>query len=837
MPGSSKTLWEQDSMADATPPSRDVVAEDRGRIVDFPAGHNSKPTLQNNLPVQLTSFVGREQEVADLEKLLTTEARLLTLTGPGGSGKTRLALAVSSGLAGRFEDGVWWVELAPISDSDLVPQAVAQALMIREEPGRSMTETLAGDLAAAELLLIMDNCEHLISSCARLANVVLSACPGVRILATSREALAVEGEMGWPVQPLSAPESGNLGAGELEHYESVRLFVERAGYRKPGFALDDRNAAPVAEICGRLEGIPLAIELAAARIGALSASQISSRLERSLKLLTSADRRAPERQRTLRAALDWSYELLEADERELFRRLSVFAGGFTLEAAEAVGAGGRIEEVEVLDILTRLVDKSLVLVVERSGEARYRLLEPVSQYAREKLRESAEESQARMSHAEYYLALAEEAEPELSGDRRQGEWLDRLEAEHDNFRAALGFSLEGEDAELGLRLAGVLGGFWYKRGYLREGRWWLEREISAGGTSSAMERATALDQAGWMALYQGDLEPSVALLRESLGLFKGLEDEPGIAASLAKLGHAVLHQDNRDCLATLCQEAEALRATFTDRPAIGELLVFLGMVELYEGDVERAVSLLEESLDLFRELGNAPPADHGPDGEEAEDIQLSTAIELVAGQAQEYLWLSALEAGDLDGATALIEEELRLLRDLGNKPKISYCLLGLAAIAALRARPDRAARLWVAAEALREEIGLALVLWDHSVTDYEALLADARSQLGEAGWEKAQNEAYDMALEQVIDYALAGDKGPSEDDPSASPTGALPAGLSAREVEVLKLVAQGLTNAQIAKQLFISPNTVNRHLNSVYRKLDVNSRAAATRFATQHSLA
>jgi DNA-binding CsgD family transcriptional regulator len=294
-----------------------------------------------------------------------------------------------------------------------------------------------------------------------------------------------------------------------------------------------------------------------------------------------------------------------------------------------------------------------------------------------------------------------------------------------------------------------------------------------------------------------------------------------------------LHQDDRDYLATLCQEAEASRVRFTDRPAIGELLVFLGMVELYEGDVERAVSLLEESLELFRELGDAPPAAHSLEDEQG--IKLSTAIELVAGQAQEYLWLSALEAGDLDGATALIEEELRLLRDLGNKPKISYCLLGLAAIAALRGRPDRAVRLWVAAEALREEIGLALVLWDHAVTDYEALLADARSQLGEAGWEKAQDEAKDMTLEQVIDYALAGDQGPLEEDPSAS-SEPLPAGLSAREAEVLELVARGLTNAQIAKQLFISPNTVNRHLNSVYKKLGVTSRAAATRFASEQDL-
>jgi predicted ATPase/DNA-binding CsgD family transcriptional regulator len=816
-------------MPDSTHPSGDVAAEDRGRIIDFPAGRRSGSPPQNNLPLQLTSFVGREREVAALEALLTTEARLLTLTGSGGSGKTRLALAVSSRLTERFEEGVWWVELAPVSDPELVPQAVAQALMIREEPGRSLAETLARDLAPTELLLVLDNCEHLIESCARLVSAVLNACPGVRILATSRETLAVEGEMTWPVQPLSAPESRNLGAGELEQYESVRLFVERARYRKPTFALDDRNAAPVAEICGRLDGIPLAIELAAARIGTLSAAQISDRLGHSLKLLANRDRNAPERQRTLNAALDWSYELLGEAEKTLFGRLSVFAGGFVLEAAEAIGE--RADEEWVLDLLSRLVDKSLVLVTQRNETARYRLLEPVSQYAREKLQDSGGEALARTRHAEYYLALAEEAEPGLSGPD-QGLWLERLEAEHDNCRAALSWSLEGGDAELGLRLAGVLGGFWYKRGYLGEGRWWLERELAGSAASPPLERARALDQAGWMALYQGDLDPAVALLRESLGLFEELEDEPGIAASLAKLGHAVLHQDDRDYLTTLCREAETLRGTFTNRPAIGELLVFLGMVALYEGDLQGAVTLLEESLDLFRDLGNELPASEG------EAPKLSTEIELVAGQAQEYLWLSALEGGDLALATALLEEELRVLRELGNKPKISYCLLGLAAVAALRERPDRAVRLWAAAEALREDIGLALVLWDHAATDYEALLAGTRSQLGGSAWETLQDAGRAMTLEQAVDYALAGEASSSaaeENAPSAHD--GPPAGLSAREAEVLGLVASGLTNAQVARELFISPNTVNRHLNSIYRKLGVTSRAAATRFALEHNLA
>ncbi|HYQ84676.1 MAG TPA: hypothetical protein VEP28_11840, partial [Rubrobacter sp.] len=410
----------------------------------------------------------------------------------------------------------------------------------------------------------------------------------------------------------------------------------------------------------------------------------------------------------------------------MFARLSVFAGGFTLEVAEAVCAGEGIERDEVLDLLGHVMDKSLVMAEPtEDGALRYRMLEPVRHYGWEKLQESGEAERTQEQHARYYLALAEEAEPELSG-AHEGVWLERLEAEYGNLRAALGWSLEDGDAGLGLRLAGALGGFWYKHGHLSEGRMWLDRELAEGSASPAIERATALDQAGWIALYQGDLEPSVALLDESLSLFKELKHEPGIAASLAKLGHAVLHQDNDGYLAALCEEAEVLRRAFVDRRAIGELIVFLGMVALYEGYLERAIALLDESLDLFRELESKP---HVAPDHQREGIELSTAIDLVAGQAQEYLWLAVLEQGDHRRAVALLEEELRLSLELGNKPKISYCLLGLAAVAALQGRPGRAVRLWVAAETLREEIGLGLPLWDHTPTNYQAILDATRSQL------------------------------------------------------------------------------------------------------------
>ena len=383
--------------------------------------------------------------------------------------------------------------LAPLSDPEFVPQAVAWVLEVREGPGRPLIETLADHLASRETLLILDNCEHLVEACERLAGALLYASPNLRILATSREPLGVAGETVLLVPPLSLPDPGHPPAPkELERYEAVRLFVESAGSATPTFELNERNASTVALLCRNLDGIPLAIELAAARTKVLSVAQISSRLADNFWLLKSASRTADPRQQTLAATLEWSHELLGETERVVFRRLAVFAGGFTLGVAERICAAGGIEENDVLDLLTRLVDKSLVSVAERGGaEARYRLLETVRQYAWEKLGESGESEGARWRHARYYLALAEEAEPELSG-AQEGIWLERLEAEHGNLRAALGWSLEGGDAGVGLRLAGALGGFWYKRGHLSEGRWWLNRELAASGASSAIERAPAL---------------------------------------------------------------------------------------------------------------------------------------------------------------------------------------------------------------------------------------------------------------------------------------------------------------------------------------------------------
>ncbi|MBI3461404.1 AAA family ATPase [Candidatus Acetothermia bacterium] len=489
------------------------------------------------MPCQLTSFIGREREMAEIKQLLSSTS-LLTLTGSGGCGKTRLALQVAADLLEEYPDGVWVVELAALSDPALVPQAVASTLDVREQPSRALMDTLTDYLKPKVLMLILDNCEHLLAACSQLADTLLRACPHLRILASSREGLGIAGEITWRVPSLAMPDSQRLPPMEsLTQYEAVRLFIERAVAVLPTFQVTNPNAPAVAQICHRLDGIPLAIELAATRVKALSVEEIAVRLDDRFRLLIGGSRTALPRQQTLRAAIDWSFDLLSAVERILLCRLSVFAGGCTLEAAEEVCSGERIQKDEILDLVTHLVDKSLVWAQQHGGQTRYLLLETVRQYARDKLLEVGDSAHVRNHHLDYYLKLAERAEPHLV-DSQSLIWLEQLDWDYDNLRVAMEWASGSNQTEAGLGIAGALGEFWFVRGYFSEGRRWLDALLSKGKGASASARAPALRTAGSMAWSQGDYSQTAAFYEEALALSRGLGDKRGIAWSLLGLGDA-----------------------------------------------------------------------------------------------------------------------------------------------------------------------------------------------------------------------------------------------------------------------------------------------------------
>jgi predicted ATPase/DNA-binding CsgD family transcriptional regulator len=801
--------------------SRKNTAGDPGRAIGF-SGASDGVLPPNNLPLQLSSFVGREREIFRVEELLA-DHRLLTLTGPGGSGKTRLALAVAPEVAREFEDGVWLVELASLSDPDLVPQTVASILGMHEAPDKTLTDAICDHLSSTETLLILDNCEHLVDACATFAETLLRRCPQLRILATSREALGVYGETLFAVPPLSLPDPRYLHTVDgLPGYEAARLFAERARAVKPDFALTEGNAIAVAQICYRLDGMPLAIELTAARTRVLSVQQISSRLEDSFALLSGGGRTAMPRHRTLEATMDWSHELLSEKEKVLFRRLSVFAGGFALGAAESVGAGTDVVEGEILDLLMSLVDKSLVVAWERDGRARYRLLETVRQYGRTRLEESGEAEDVFWRYTTYYLAFSEQVASDSGG---QGTRLQELEAEQSNFRGALGWALGTELVEpeevtveratLGLRLAVSLGQgrFWAANG-LSEGLRWLEMGLARSGDALPDPlRAAALNEAGWIATVQSDQEKAVVLLEESFALAKKRGDESGIAASLFPLGQLLtMHEGSRRRVEDLRNEAETLRPEIPDPSQAAYLVMFMAMASWYGEDEEQALSRFEEALGLFRDLENLQGA----------AFCLGSIGFIVLGR------------DDPAQAATIFEEALQTLRTLRDVVGIFHCLLGAGSVASLRGEPDRAARLWGAAEALGETAAVPMIPMIRSHYDYEGHLDGARSRLTGEAWAEAWAEGRDMSPEQAIEYALEPPLETSEE--AESPGTSYPADLSAREVEVLKLVARGMTNAQIGQELFISPRTVNAHMGSVYHKIGSSTRAEAARFATEHGL-
>jgi non-specific serine/threonine protein kinase len=618
------------------------------------------PDRVTNLPIQVTSFVGREQEMVEVERLLAA-TRLLTLTGAGGCGKTRLALQVAGSVADAHADGVWLVDLAPLTDPTLVGQAVAAALGLQESTGQPIVSRLLAVLTAKRLLLVLDNCEHLIEACARLADALLRGCPGVTILATSREPLGIAGEVAWRVPSLSLPAESDTAAPsepeDLAVYEAIRLFVERTASMQPRFTLTPQNAPAVVQICRRLDGIPLAIELAAARTRMLTVEQIAARLDDRFRLLTGGGRTSPSRQQTLRATNDWSHDLLTGSERALFRRLAVFAGGWTLEAAEAVGAGEGVDGPDVLDVLGQLVEKSLVLVDEAGAEARYRLLETVRQYAAEKLEEAGEEANVRARHAGWCLALTERAERRLEG-ADQLVWFARLDAERDNLRAALEWSLDA-DPQAGLRLAGGIWPFWQLRAHYAEGERWLDNVIARAPEPTA-PRAKALLGAGLLARAQARKTIARAWLEEALPLCRALGDRRQLALALRELGYLLGEQGDRARGRALLEEGFALARADGDERGLGAALFMLAGVAAQDGNAARARALGEASLLTLRRVGDR----------------------WLLGRALGFLGIVALEGGDCARARALWEEALPLAQALGapNLTAVHHVRLGWAAL-------------------------------------------------------------------------------------------------------------------------------------------------------------
>jgi predicted ATPase/class 3 adenylate cyclase len=698
---------------------------------DFPP-LKSLDVLLNNLPRQLTSFVGRGQEMAEVKRLLGA-ARLVTLTGSGGAGKTRLALQAAADVVEGYPDGVWLAECAPIADPVLVPKTVASALNVPEQPGREMIETLVAALRPKALLLVLDNCEHLLAACANLAAALLRACPGVRILATSREGLDVPGEILWRVPSLSVPEDIRHlpPSGELVLYDAVRLFVDRAAATAPGFTVTTENAPAVVQVCQHLDGIPLAIELAAARVKVLAVEQIAVRLDDRFRFLIGGGRIVLPRHQTLRAAIDWSYHLLSETERVLLRRLSVFARGWTLEAVESVCAGESVETTAILDLLTSLVDKSLVLAETQRGDARYRLLETVRQYARDRLREAGEEAEVRTRHRAWCLTLAEQADAELRGPR-QRIWLDRLEVEHDNLRSALAWSAECGDTQSPLRLSCALWWFWYVRGHHREGRKWLENALEGSEDAPPALRAKVHNGAGYLAADQGDYAAALAHFEEGLAMHRTLGDKAGAAESLHGLGRVAWRQGDFERAVRFYEEALTFREELAVSFVIAWVLNSLVTLTMAKGDLSKAAALVKESLAINRQIGNR------------------RGVAVATGN----LGTVALRLGNYSEAGPLLREALALRWEIGDKRGIVSELVELGLLLAAQRDPVHAARLLAAAEALGESIGAPLSPSERAVADYDRYIAILAADLSPEVFKAEWAEGRSMTLEQTLDYAM-----------------------------------------------------------------------------------
>ncbi|MBE2239199.1 MAG: tetratricopeptide repeat protein [Caldilineaceae bacterium] len=771
-----------------------------------------------NLPIPLTSFVGRARQTSDLKRLLdpaANAARLVTLLGAGGSGKTRLAIQVATDLIDSYAHGVWWVDLATLTDSDQVARAVAKALGVSEVAAERCTRSIMNALKDKTLLLVLDNCEHLIKPSAQLAVELLSHCPNLQILTTSREPLNISGEILWQTPALSLPDLQQLPQADLlMQYECVRLFVERAAASQQSFRLTPENAPSVAEICIRLDGMPLAIELAAARVKMLTVEEISDRLTGVLGarfvLLTQGSRTALPRHQTLRAAIDWSYALLDPAERQLFRQTAIFRGGFTLDALEQIaeiGAPGHSSSIPSgLDLLTQLVDKSLVIVEPHGAQHRYRLLETLREYALEQFSTSEELTLLQARHAAFFLAFAEQAEPELVR-AQQHTWLNRLEIEHPNLRAALDYLLANADSELALRLATALHRFWEYRGYVSEGRDWLRKALTTCEATTGELVAKALTASGWLAYRQGELEQGRRFLQESLHLFQQAEDGIGMVGALQILSVIEMDQGDYPAAQQCLEQSLSLAHALNDEVGIARGLKYAGGLAWDQDRIAEARDHYRESLHRYQRLGDQVSIANlllnvGDTERLLHDVVAAQAnyeecLKLarilghkgLIGAALKSLGMLAFKREDYEQARGYGEDALAILRELGDRSHIAFALSNLADvarklgdynqallyfsqnlqimhevgykwpifycledIASLLAEVDQhleaAVRFLGAAASLRQETGIPVA--PDQLAAHEHLLIDLRQRLGERAFETHWQEGQHALLDQIV---------------------------------------------------------------------------------------
>jgi predicted ATPase/class 3 adenylate cyclase len=736
-----------------------------GLARDFPPPRTTDAP-RNNLKLEVTSFIGREREIEQAMAILERSS-ILTLTGPGGVGKSRVGFRLARALLDRFEDGTWIVECGTLTDPDFVLPSVVSTIGLPESAGRSLQEAIVDGLKGKRLLLLLDDCDPVLSACASLAAALARTCSGVRIIVTSREALGVPGEAILPIASLATPEvSSTAAARDLATIDACQLFVERATAVQPGFAVTDQNARWVAQLCRRLDGIPLAIELAAARVRALPVEQIASRLDDRFRLLTGGSRAAVARHQTLRATIDWSYDLLTEPERAVLRRLSVFAGGATLDAAEFVCASDPVDPFEMLDVLGRLIEKSLVFTDPASSEARFRLLETVREYARSRLVEAGEGERTLRRHRDWYLALVDKALPAFFQGPEPVEWLRRLDGEHDDLRVALEWCLDQPgESQSGLRIAAGLWRYWEIRGLLTEGRGWLERMLEAVGGGVSALKANALTGAGSLAFIQGDFRAASNFHEGSLALQRQMGDRQSIAYAANNLANAALQLGDHERARTLYEETVALTREVGDERGVAFGVIHLAEVATRLGDLVAARTLHEEALAAIRELGDrwmeafaldsfAQATTRAGDLDAAQSLHTEALAIFEAigdrrgvARVETHLAELALASGDTTRARGLFRQALAIRQDLGDMPGLASAMENLAG-AVVADDAESAARLHGAAESLREAI--RAIVPPQAAATHDQNLADLEARLGADRLEAARREGRLMTPNEAI---------------------------------------------------------------------------------------